>query len=333
MRFLRYSRTHKLIMQSTPDIIHVAVAVIVNDNNEVCISLRHPNSHQGGLWEFPGGKIESNETVEQALVREIREELDLIIKQSRPLITIAHDYQDKHVCLHVHKILAYEGRARGLEGQEVRWIELSQLSGYDFPQANIPIIKAVQLPEKYLITGKYTDNADFLQKLTRALENGIRLVQLRLKNTGQSKEQLQCLVEQAADICKQTEAKLMFNLANDCMEQIDLSRIEFAGYHADSKTLAKLTQSPDVKWFSSSCHNAKELAKAMQLNTDFIVLSPVQKTASHPEMAAMGWSQFSSLVENVSIPVYALGGVSEQDLETAWLHGAQGVAAISAFWN
>ena len=85
------------------EITHVAVAVILNDNNEVCISLRHADSHQGGRWEFPGGKIERHETVGQSLVREIQEELGLTIQQSRPLITINHDYHDKRVCLRVQR--------------------------------------------------------------------------------------------------------------------------------------------------------------------------------------------------------------------------------------
>ena len=74
-------------------------------------------------------------------------------------------------------------------------------------------------------------------------------------------------------------------------------------------------------------------AKALELDADFVVLSPVQKTASHPDMPAMGWEVFSSMIEDIPVPVYALGGVSGDDLETAWSHGAQGVAAISAFWG
>jgi 8-oxo-dGTP diphosphatase len=306
----------------------------VNDNNEVCISLRHSNSHQGGLWEFPGGKIEEHETVEQALVREIKEELDLKIKQSRHLITINHSYHDKTVCLHVLRISQYLGQAKGVEGQRLKWVAVSQLSGYEFPAANHAIIKAIQLPEKYLITGKFTDTDDFLHKLKNALDNGIQLVQLRLKNSNlHDVNQLQALVEQAAELCKLADAKLMLNLSNDYLGQIDLSQISFAGFHADSKTLKTLAQTPDAEWFSASCHNKEELLRAAQMNADFAVLSPVQKTASHPEMQAMGWLQFSDLIENISIPVYALGGVSEKDISTAWSYGAQGVAAISAFWK
>ena len=147
------------------NIIHVAVAVIINESKQVCISLRHESSHQGGLWEFPGGKVEQGETAEQALTREIKEELDLDIKQSRRLITITHHYQDKTVCLNVHKVLSYRGQATGVEGQAIRWVDIDTLSDYDFPEANLAIIKALQLPDKYLITGKFVDSEDFIAKL------------------------------------------------------------------------------------------------------------------------------------------------------------------------
>ena len=316
------------------DIVHVAVAVIVNENNEVCISLRDKDAHQGGLWEFPGGKVESDETIAQALIREIKEELNIEIRLTRPLITVTHTYSDKHVCLHVYKVLSYSGETKGLEGQEVKWVDISQLSLYDFPEANRPIIKALQLPEKYLITGKFIDSDDFIYKLKTALNNNIKLVQLRLKKDSlKDLTLLQALVEQTAILCKQADAKLMLNLPVDFIDAIDLSKVEFSGYHADSRTLKTLSQAPKGALFSASCHNVEELKRAIQLKSDFVVLSPVQHTASHPEMHALGWHQFSIMLENISVPVYALGGVSENDMETAWLHGAQGIAAISAFWK
>jgi 8-oxo-dGTP diphosphatase len=84
---------------------------------------------------------------------------------------------------------------------------------------------------------------------------------------------------------------------------------------------------------SASCHTSDELDKAVRIGSDFVVLSPVQKTASHPDMEPMGWKQFSEMVRSVQVPVYALGGVSETDIETAWTYGGQGVAAISAYWK
>ena len=317
-----------------PNIVHVAVAVIVNENDEVCISLRHKDAHQGDLWEFPGGKVEQEETVEQALIREIYEELNIDIIGSRPLITITHKYPDKTVCLHVRKVLSYHGVAAGVEGQQVKWLPLHQLSENEFPAANSPIIKSLQLPEKYLITGGFIDNQDFIKKLDNALNSDIKLVQLRLKNDNQKDySQAQVLVETAASLCRHNGAKLMLNISDAYVDVIDLKKLNFAGFHADSRTLMRLTHRPAGQLFSASCHNKEELLKAQQVRADFAVLSPVKKTASHPDAKATGWQQFASLIENISMPVYALGGVSENDMENAWLHGGQGVAAISAFWD
>ena len=314
--------------------VHVAVAVIINDNREVCISRRHPQAHQGGLWEFPGGKIENGESVEQALAREIAEEIGLRIIASRPLIRIEHAYADKTVCLHVHRVERFSGTARGREGQPVKWLALSELVFYDFPQANYAIIKAMSLPDKYLITGKFADLDDFQQKLEKALSSGIRLVQLRLKKDSLSEPALvQAFVETSAALCKQAGAKLLLNIAAELDPCLDLSGIDFAGYHADSSKLKSLSERPPGELFCASCHNTEELQKAMDLKADFMVLSPVLPTASHPDMPALGWEAFAKMIRDIPVPVYALGGVSEKDLETALENGAQGVAAISAFWK
>lgn len=325
------------------EIVHVAVAVLVNMNDEVCISLRHKDAHQGGLWEFPGGKVEDDETVEQALIRETREELNVDIKNCRRLIKIMHSYNDreqsKTVCLHVYKILSYQGEATGVEGQQVKWVPVSQLPGYQFPAANLAIIKAMQLPDKYLITGKFMNTDDFIDKLKHALAKGIKLVQLRLKeNSVKDTGEAVKLIKLSAELCSQADARLMLNLASVYRDSIDLSQIAFSGFHADSKTLSSMSQDTATliagsKLFSASCHNLEELMLAVQLQADFVVLSPVQKTSSHPDMPAMGWIKFSELIENIPLPVYALGGVSDKELEMAWQHGAQGIAAISALWE
>ena len=321
------------------NITQVVVAVIVNKAQQVCISLRHKDAHQGGLWEFPGGKIEKNESIEQALVREIKEELNLDISSSRPLITITHQYTDKKVRLYVNKILDYQGEATGMEGQAVKWVSVSELSDYDFPEANTPIIKSLQLPNKYLITGKFTDTNDYINKLKKALANNIKLVQLRLKpGSCRDDNQLKLLLTQTSELCKQSTAKLMLNIPTENLSLVNLSKVYFDGYHLDSKTLKTLSENTTQKYLagkllSASCHNVEELQMATRLNADFVVLSPVQRTASHPEMVAMGWQSFADMVQHINVPVYALGGVTERDVETAYQYGAQGVSAISAFWN
>lgn len=123
--------------------VNVAVAVIVNEQQQILLALRHAHLHQGGKWEFPGGKIESNETVEQAIIREISEEVSLDVESTVPMMVLEHDYGDKLVCLHVHWVKDFSGQAEGVEGQEIKWVEVNQLSQFEFPAANQPILLEV----------------------------------------------------------------------------------------------------------------------------------------------------------------------------------------------
>ncbi|GLP97489.1 8-oxo-dGTP diphosphatase MutT [Paraferrimonas sedimenticola] len=124
--------------------IEVAVAVIVNQHGQVLIAKRPEHLHQGGKWEYPGGKIETGESVHQAMVREIREELALELGESEELITLDYEYSDKHVRLCVRWTEHFEGEARGMEGQEVRWVDWQSLEDYRFPDANLPILTAIE---------------------------------------------------------------------------------------------------------------------------------------------------------------------------------------------
>ena len=122
--------------------VHVAVGVLRNSAGEILISLRHPDSHQGNLWEFPGGKVEQGESVQAALLRELREELGIVIGASSPLVEIAHDYPDKSVLLDVWLIDSFSGEPHGAEGQALAWCAPDRLKEYAFPAANDPIVEA-----------------------------------------------------------------------------------------------------------------------------------------------------------------------------------------------
>ena len=126
------------------DRLHVAVGVITDDRGRVLISRRAEDSHQGGLWEFPGGKVEPGESLADALARELREELDIEVRRSEPLIEIRHDYSDKAVLLDVHVVRDFGGNPSGLENQPLAWVSSENLHDYQFPAANKPIISAVQ---------------------------------------------------------------------------------------------------------------------------------------------------------------------------------------------
>lgn len=119
--------------------ISVAAGIILR-NNQVFLALRKADQHQGGLWEFPGGKCNIEEPPELALSRELKEECGIEVLESDLFHVVAHDYGDKQVKLFFFKVTEFEGEPIGKEGQEVRWVSLSSLSKVAFPEANLPIV-------------------------------------------------------------------------------------------------------------------------------------------------------------------------------------------------
>ncbi|GAA0676841.1 8-oxo-dGTP diphosphatase MutT [Rheinheimera tangshanensis] len=123
----------------TVKVVHVAVGVVLQDH-KVLLALRPDKLHQGGRWEFPGGKVEAGETTAQALARELQEEVDLAIAGSTAWFELQYAYPEKTVLLDIHLVQDFTGEAKGLEGQPVRWVPLSELHQYQFPDANQPIL-------------------------------------------------------------------------------------------------------------------------------------------------------------------------------------------------
>lgn len=313
-------------------VVHVAAAAIFDEQGRVLIARRPVHVHQGGLWEFPGGKVERGETVRDALARELREELGIDVQRARPLIRVRHDYPDKSVLLDVWRVDGFGSEApsvagKGREGQSLVWVQPHELSGYDFPAANIPIVTAVQLPDYYLVTPNPDDDfSAFLAQLDTCLRGGIRLVQLRAKTLSDTDYLI--LAKQCQGLCERHDAALMLNADPELVAEVGA-----AGVHLDSGRLESLSERPDVKWVSASCHSPAQLRQAEKLGADFMMLSPVAATASHPDTVPLGWEQFQVLAELAHCPVYALGGMTPADLQQAFVHGAQGVAAIRALWD
>lgn len=124
--------------------IHVAAGVILNSERQVLLALRPKDKHKGGLWEFPGGKVEAGESVRAALARELLEEIDLVVLEARPFLVIDHDYGDKQVRLDVWLVSRFDGTPRGTEGQQVAWVNVADLQHYRFPEANAGIVAALR---------------------------------------------------------------------------------------------------------------------------------------------------------------------------------------------
>ena len=123
--------------------IHVAAGVILNGQQQVLLALRPQHKHQGGLWEFPGGKVETGESVRAALGRELNEELNIRVLEARAFLLVEHDYGDRKVTLDVWLVTSHSGEAHGREGQEIAWVSIADLPSYQFPDANVPIVSAL----------------------------------------------------------------------------------------------------------------------------------------------------------------------------------------------
>ncbi|GIZ12348.1 Nudix family hydrolase [Pseudomonas sp. NCCP-436] len=308
--------------------IHVAVAVIQAEDGRILIARRPQDKHQGGLWEFPGGKVEDGEDVRLALARELEEELGIRPTEARPLIQVRHDYPDKRVLLDVWKVTAFNGEPHGVEGQPLVWVRPRELGSYEFPAANQPIVAAASLPSRYLITPDGLEPAELIAGVRAALEQGARMIQLRAP--GMFDPQYRDLAVDIQGLCA-GKAQLMLKGPLEW-----LGDFPAAGWHLTAEQLRRYAANgrpfPSERWLAASCHGAEELALAAQMGVDFVTLSPVQATASHPEAAPLGWEAVTELLQQSNIPAYLLGGIGPQDEARAWQTGAQGVAGIRAFW-
>jgi 8-oxo-dGTP diphosphatase len=310
-------------------IIHVAVAVIENDRQQVLLTKRPEHVHQGGLWEFPGGKLETGEKASEALVRELDEELGIIVSHARPLIQIPHDYSDRRVLLDVYLIEEYSALPYGKEGQALQWVSRDALSDWSMPSANLPIIRAVQLPDRYQITpAQSATGAAFMDRLEACLQSGIRLVQYR--DADVDDPQYLQMARQIIELAHRYDAQVMLNRSLQVFNQCPAD-----GLHLSSSRLMALSERPvsvDVL-LSASCHDPVEVEQANRIGADFIVISPVQKTRSHPGAIPLGWKKCQQLTGLAQMPAYALGGLGKADISNAQLHGAQGIAAIRSLWS
>ena len=310
-------------------LVHVAAGAILDPHGKVLLTRRHDDSHQGGLWEFPGGKVEQDEQVMFALRRELEEELGIEVQDSRPLIKVTHHYDDLSVCLDVHVVNEYAGEPAGLEGQPLEWRDIHALDGRDMPAADIPIINALKLPDRYLITGQFADVEDFDHRLTRALESGVRLVQLRIKPHWYESHMMEYnhVLARAIERCDEFDAILMLNVPDNADDGSVMN------LHLDSVRLHQYDQKPTQGWLAASCHSIEDLKQAERIEADFAVLSPVEFTDSHPDAESIGWAAFSHMIEQVNIPVYALGGMELSHIGIAHRTGGQGIAGIGAMWE
>jgi len=306
-------------------VVDAAVAVLQDASGQVLLAQRPEGKGWAGWWEFPGGKIEQGESAQQALSRELMEELGMQVVQAYPWLTREHAYPDKTVRLHFFMVREWQGEPQSLENQRWSWQHPTHLEVSPLLPANQAIINALCLPNIYAISNlQEMGEQAFLTALQHAFAGGLRLLQVREKHLGQAA--LEQLLSSICAMAAPYQAKIVLN------GDAELARTFHCGLHLASPQLKQLRQRP-AGLCGASCHNLAELQLAWHWQLDYALLSPVNLTRSHPDAQPLGWQAFRQLIQDSPIPIYALGGMRQQDLIQAWQAGAHGIAMQREIWN
>lgn len=320
-------------------VTHAAVGVIKREDGCVLLAERPVGKPWAGYWEFPGGKVEEGETPQQALKRELQEELGIEVTLLYPWLTRSFDYPAKYdakgqlespaktVKLHFFIVTKWNGEPHGLENQQLIWQLPESIEVSPMLPANAPIFAALNLPSYYAISNLSELGEDlFFERLQISLDNGLKILQLR---EGQlSTEAFEAFAERVIKLATPHGAKVLINSSHKSA----FSLLHVAGIHFSAADLMQLQSKPSEMICGASCHNDKELAYAAALGLDYVMLSPVKATRSHPEDVPLGWANFSGLIDDYALPVYALGGMLPVDMHEAKSHGAHGIAMLRSAW-
>lgn len=314
--------------ESTP-LVEVVAAVIMRTDGQFLLTRRPGGKIYSGYWEFPGGKVEKNESLLHALERELWEELGIQIRHAYPWITRVFTYSHATVRLHFFRVAKWEGKLSPREKQGLFWQWPHQVTVTPVLPANGPILQSLLLPPVYAITRATEIGIEpAMKQIEQALQNGLRLFQIREKKMAQ--DRLREFSMQVLALARAYQAKVLINSDAALAREIGGD-----GVHFTSSQLMAMSCRPGPEYglCSASCHNAEELFLAKQLELDFVVLGPVQPTLSHPETSPLGWRKFVTLISDYSLPVYALGGLRQEDLSLAQEMGAHGIAMMRGIVN
>lgn len=305
--------------------VHAAVGIVCRRDGAVFLQQRAPhNPYYPNYWEFPGGKVEAGETPAAALRRELREEIGIEVTAFRPWLCRRHAYPHALVTLSFFRVQQWRGEPQGKEGQQWQWHQVTSAPPPLLPASEVPW-RWLRLPPRCVVSAAEVVGVQRTLDLLPQVAAQPVLLQLRDKNLP-SAQRLQ-LAQAMAPAVAAGGGLLMVN------DDEALARKVHANLHLSSARLRACTTRPPFDWVGASCHTAEELAQAAALQLDYAVLSPVCKTLTHVQAVPLGWEGFAAHAAATPLPLYALGGLAEQDLPTAQMHGAHGIAMMRQGWQ
>jgi len=311
---------------STRPFVKVAAGILQCADGRYLMAERPGHKTLGGYLEFPGGKLEPGETPEVALAREFEEELGISVTATEPLVQFEHVYPERLIRAFMFRVKDWRGEPHGREGQKLVYARPEALPTLPLLPANKPILAALALPATPVGTPllKAPIDENFLAHFERAVKAhrpGGAIVRCREAALSEA------LASGLLAIAGREYCPLFLN-SGDLREPPR----GFAGLHLPATTLHELDIRPELAGrVGASVHTQAEARKAGELGLDYVVAGSVRKTPSHPGVAPLGWQGFDALVRAAGIPVYAIGGMTPDDVPDVRRHWGQGIAAIRAF--
>lgn len=312
--------------------IRVAAGVIINQNQNILLAQRPEGKPWSGWWEFPGGKIEEGESVEQALSRELEEELGIKIAGAQIWVRYIYEYPKNIVELWFCKVTQWQGEPKGLENQALAWTlphKAHELG--DLLPASLAPLQWLQIPQVYALSQwqKPEHVEHYMTRFEAALAQGVRLFQFREPNwpDGPAAKSLKAVFASMLARCHEKGVRLIVNSVHPISWALMADGIQLRAQDAVQLEQRPL---PKDKLVGVSCHHLADILYAQQLDTDFMVLGHVLNTPSHPDAEPLGWTQFQTFAQEAGRPVFAIGDQSPATLAQAQFHGAHGVAILRA---
>jgi 8-oxo-dGTP diphosphatase len=302
-------------------IIEVAAAVIQRADGAFLLAQRPAGKVYAGYWEFPGGKIEPGEPADNALARELHEELGIDIGPAFPWMTRVFTYPHGTVRLNFFRVREWKGEPQPREDQAISWQAPGAPMVAPMLPANAPVLASLALPAEYAITNAAHYGIPGMRaRIERRLQQGLKMLQIREPDLDRSG--------------REAFTRDVIRLAHDYGGKV-LVKAAFPGadgIHFTAADLMKLKERP-AGMVAASCHTRAELEQAMRLELDFAVLGPLREKSTADKSPALGWRRFAELAQGATLPVYAIGGLTRVDLEDAWRAGAHGLAMIRGAWS
>jgi 8-oxo-dGTP diphosphatase len=306
-------------------VVDVAVCVVQTPDGRVLLAERTGRQVAAGFWELPGGKIETGESAAQAAARELQEETGLIPMGVKPWLSYEHQFPTKRLRLQFFRAQAWQGSPYGREGQRLAWVDPAAPHVGPILPSNDRALFALSLPAAYIVADFCARSSDHvvLTAIRDAMSSGNTLMRVCTPST--SPGQSATLLARVAGIAAEFPAARLF-----ASSTMDARRTGLAGVHSCAHALRTLTARPPVQLWAATCHDETDLARAVSLGADFVVLSPIQPDPERPWQTPIGWDGLRRYAAASSVCVYAHGGLTQADMQTAQQAGAAGVVLSCA---